>query len=134
MLLKPLSRPIPWSRRTLLSKIPKMGAVALIVAQQHAPLPGVPEDVDGMPRNKIIIGGEILRLAVAYEDLTHRTASNVSARQTKLDGVTTNIRDLQDLEAELKADLGKCNRALKQNRGKTCACPVLEEVGRTNNV
>lgn len=52
----------------------------------------------------------------------------------KLGGVKTKIRELQQLETELKADLGKCNRALQQQRGKTCACPVLEKMERPKNV
>src|SRR6266852_2038204 len=34
---------------------------------------------------------------------------------------------------ELNADLRKCNRALKQQGGKTCGCPVLEGEERTSN-
>ena len=46
--------------------------------------------------------------------------------KTKLADVAVKIRELQQLENELKADLKKCNHALKNRRGKTCACPVLE--------
>jgi hypothetical protein len=46
--------------------------------------------------------------------------------------VAVRIRDLQQLETELKADLQKCNPALKQQRGKTCACPVLEGEEQTS--
>ena len=77
---------------------------------------------------------EIKQLMMIRADKAHACAAVRQFLKTKLDGVTTKIREFQQLETELKADLGKCNRALKQQRGKTCACPVLEEIERTTNV
>jgi DNA-binding transcriptional MerR regulator len=78
---------------------------------------------------------EIRQLVAIRADKAHACAAVHQFLNTKVDGVRTQIRELQQLEAELRADLTKCNRALKQQRGKTCACPVLEEVERsTNNV
>ena len=77
---------------------------------------------------------EIKQLMAIRVDKGHACAAVRKFLKTKLDGVTTKIRELQQLETELRADLGKCNRALKQQRGKTCACPVLEEIERTKNV
>lgn len=77
---------------------------------------------------------EIKQLGAIRADKAHDCAAVRQFLKTKLDSVTTKIRDFQRLETELKADLGKCNRVLKRQRGKTCACPVLEEIERTNNV
>jgi MerR family mercuric resistance operon transcriptional regulator len=74
---------------------------------------------------------EIKELMAIRADRGHACAAVRQFLKTKLDGVRTKIRELQQLETELRADLGKCNRALKQQRGKTCACPVLGEVERT---
>ncbi|HEX4785215.1 MAG TPA: heavy metal-responsive transcriptional regulator [Candidatus Sulfotelmatobacter sp.] len=76
---------------------------------------------------------EIKQLMAIRADKAHACAAIRQFLKTKLDGVTTKIQEFQQLETELKADLGKCNRALKQQRGETCACPVLEEIERTNN-
>lgn len=77
---------------------------------------------------------EIKQLMAIRADRAHACAAVQQFLVTKLDGVRTKIRELQNLETELKSDLGKCNRALNQQRGKTCSCPVLEEIERTNNV
>ena len=77
---------------------------------------------------------EIKQLMAIRADKAHACAAVRQFLKTKLHGVTTKIREFQQLETELKADLGKCNRAVKQQRGTTCACPVLEEIERTNNV
>lgn len=77
---------------------------------------------------------EIKQLMAIRADKAHACASVRQFLKTKLDGVTTKIRDLQQLETELKFDLGKCNLALRRQRGKTCACPVLEEIEQTSNV
>jgi DNA-binding transcriptional MerR regulator len=46
----------------------------------------------------------------------------------KLDATHAKARQLQNLEAELLADLRKCNKELRhRQRHKPCACPVLEE-------
>jgi DNA-binding transcriptional MerR regulator len=58
---------------------------------------------------------------------THACPSVRKFLKAKLAEVTAKLRELQQLETELKTDLRKCNRALKQQRGKACACPVLEE-------
>jgi DNA-binding transcriptional MerR regulator len=76
---------------------------------------------------------EIKRLMAIRADKAHACAGVRRFLNTKLDDVRTTIRELQELETELNAELGKCNRALKRQRGKTCACPVLEEIERTNN-
>jgi DNA-binding transcriptional MerR regulator len=74
---------------------------------------------------------EIRQLMAIRADRAHACAAVRQFLKMKLDGVRMKLRELRQLETELKADLGKCNRALKQQRGKTCACPVLEEVERT---
>ena len=74
---------------------------------------------------------EIKRLMAIRADKAHACAAVRQFLKTKLAGVKTKIRELHQLETELSADLGKCSRALRDQRGKTCACPVLEE---TNNV
>ena len=75
---------------------------------------------------------EIRQLMAIRADKAHACGTVRQFLKTKLDDVRTKIRELQHLEKELKADLGKCSRALKQQRGKVCACPVLEEEERTN--
>jgi DNA-binding transcriptional MerR regulator len=77
---------------------------------------------------------EVKKLMAIRADKAHACATVRHFLKTKLDDVTTKIRELQELETELKADLGKCDRALKRHRGETCACPVLEAVERTDNV
>lgn len=54
---------------------------------------------------------------------------SVRARlQTKLADVRNKLRDLGRLEAQLQADLGKCNRELgHRRRHAACPCPVLEQ-------
>lgn len=75
---------------------------------------------------------EIKQLMAIRADKAHACSAVRQFLSAKLDGVRTKVRELQQLERELKADLGKCNRALKQPQSKTCACPVLEEIERTN--
>lgn len=70
---------------------------------------------------------EIKELVGIRADKAHACASLRQFLKTKLADVTVKIRELRQLEAELKTDLRKCNRGLKQQRGKACACPVLEE-------
>jgi len=48
--------------------------------------------------------------------------------KTKLADVGAKMRELRQLETELKADFRKCSRELNHRRGNTaCPCPVLEE-------
>ena len=75
---------------------------------------------------------EIKELMGVRADRTHACSAVCQFLKTKLADVTVRIRELQQLETELEGDLRKCNRALKQQRGKTCACPVLEGEERTN--
>jgi DNA-binding transcriptional MerR regulator len=77
---------------------------------------------------------EIKQLMAIRADKAHACAAVRQFLKTKLDGVKTKIQELHQLETELRADLGKCGRALKGQRGKTCACPVLEEIEQTNNI
>src|SRR5215471_7646476 len=70
---------------------------------------------------------EIKHLMAIRADRAHACAAVRQFLKAKLDDVTTKIRELEQLETELQADLGKCSRALKQQRGTACACPVLEE-------
>lgn len=77
---------------------------------------------------------EIKELMGVRADRAHACSAVRQFLKTKLADVTVKIRELQQLETELKGDLRKCNRALKQQRGKTCACPVLEEEERTSKV
>lgn len=51
----------------------------------------------------------------------------------KLEAVRSKMAELEKLEAELRSALTKCNRALRQKPGRVeKACPVLEELGRSN--
>lgn len=51
----------------------------------------------------------------------------------KLEAVRSKIAELEKLEAELRSALTKCNRTLSQTPGRVeKACPVLEELGRSN--
>jgi len=70
---------------------------------------------------------EIKELMGIRVDRAHACAAVRQFLKTKLAEVTVKIRELQQLETELNADLRKCDRALKQQRGKVCSCPVLEE-------
>ena len=89
--------------------------------------------VQRMQRKSFLLE-EIKKLMAIRSDKAHACAAVRQFLKTKLDDVMTKIRELQELETELKADLGKCNRALKQHQEKTCACPVLEGVERASNV
>lgn len=77
---------------------------------------------------------EIKKLMATRADKAHACSAVRQFLTTKLDDIKTKIRELQELEAELNADLGKCDGALKKHRGKTCACPVIEGVERANKV
>ena len=71
---------------------------------------------------------EIRELTGIRGDKAHACPAVRQFLKSKLAEVTVKIRELKQLETELKTDLRKCNRALKhQRRGKACACPVLEE-------
>ena len=76
---------------------------------------------------------EVKELMGVRGDKAHACSAVRELLKTKLADVAVRIRELQRLDTELKADLRKCNRALKQQRGKTCACPVLEGEARTSN-
>src|SRR6266404_4247270 len=76
---------------------------------------------------------EIKELMEVRADRAHACSAVREFLKTKLADVAVRIRDLQQLETELKVDLLKCNRALKQQRGKTCTCPVLEGEERASN-
>src|SRR5258708_38165854 len=76
---------------------------------------------------------EVKELMGVRGDRAHACSAVREFLKTKLADVAVRIRQLQQLDTELKADLRKCNRALKQQRGKTCACPVLEGEERTSN-
>jgi DNA-binding transcriptional MerR regulator len=76
---------------------------------------------------------EIKELMGVRADRAHACSAVRQFLKTKLADVAVRIQELQQLETELKADLRKCNRALQQQRGKTCACPVLEGEERTKN-
>lgn len=70
---------------------------------------------------------EITRLAQLRADKTHACESVREFLKTKLAEVAVKIEELQQIQAELRADLRKCNHALKYHHGKkACACPVLE--------
>ncbi|GAC1432901.1 MAG: hypothetical protein NVS1B11_00010 [Terriglobales bacterium] len=71
---------------------------------------------------------EIIRLAQLRTDKDHACESVREFLKGKLAEVAAKIEELQQIQAELKTDLRKCNQALKQRRGKkACACPVLEQ-------
>lgn len=68
---------------------------------------------------------EVLRLR---EDGARPCAPVRARLAEKLAAVQTKMRDLCNLEAELKQAIRKCDRALKRrNRGQTIPCPVLED-------
>lgn len=75
---------------------------------------------------------EIKEMMGVRADKAHACSAMGQFLKTKLSDIAVRIHELQQLEIELKTDLRKCNQALKQRRGKTCACPVLEEQERTN--
>jgi DNA-binding transcriptional MerR regulator len=75
---------------------------------------------------------EIKGLMGVRADRAHACSAVRQFLKTKLAEVAARIRELQQLETELKVDLRKCNRALKEQHGKTCACPVLEGEERTS--
>lgn len=70
---------------------------------------------------------EITRLAQLRTDKDHACESVREFLRAKLAEVAVKIKELQQVQFELRADLRKCNHALKDRRGKkACACPVLE--------
>lgn len=70
---------------------------------------------------------EITRLAQLRSDKDHACESVREFVKAKLGEVAVKIRELQQVQTELRTDLRKCNQALKQRRGKkACACPVLD--------
>lgn len=70
---------------------------------------------------------EITRLAQLRTDKDHACESVREFLKGKLAEVAVKIQELQQVQADLKADLRKCNQALKHRRSKkACACPVLE--------
>ena len=76
---------------------------------------------------------EIKELMGVRADRAHACSAVRQFLKTKLADAAVRIREFQQLEGELKTDLLKCNRALKQQRGKTCTCPVLEGEERAGN-
>ena len=70
---------------------------------------------------------EIRELTGIRADEPHACAAARQFLKTKLPEVTGKIRELQQLRSELEIDLRKCGQVLKRQRGKACACPVLEE-------
>ena len=71
--------------------------------------------------------GELLQLR---EQKVEACESVKKLLETKLDDVRSKLTDLSQLEAELVADLHKCNRELNHRRRHApCPCPVLEEAG-----
>ena len=76
---------------------------------------------------------EITRLANVRADKNHACESVRGFLKAKLAEVALKIQEFQKVQAELKADLLKCNQALKHRRGKkACACPVLEAAGSSH--
>jgi hypothetical protein len=70
---------------------------------------------------------EITRLAQLRTDKDHACESVREFLRTKLAEVAVKLQELQQVQVELKADLRKCNQALKHRHGKkACAWPVLE--------
>ena len=70
---------------------------------------------------------EIRELTGIRADEAHACAAVRQFLKMKLAEVSGKIRELQQLRSELTTDLSKCDRVLKQQRGKACTCPVLEE-------
>ena len=70
---------------------------------------------------------EITRLAQLRADKSHACEAVRKFLKAKLDEVAVKIKELQQVQFELRTDLRKCNHALKHRSGKkACACPVLE--------
>jgi hypothetical protein len=83
-------------------------------------------EVEKLALGQLITLAEITRLAQLRAD-NHACESVHEFLKAKLAQVALKIRQLQQVQAELRADLRKCNQALKRRRGKkACACPVLE--------
>lgn len=73
---------------------------------------------------------EIKALIKLRSEKAHACESVRDVLTSKIADVAGKIRELQKAETELKADLRKCNQALKHRDGdKTCACPVLKISG-----
>jgi len=71
--------------------------------------------------------GELLQLR---ERKVEACESVEKLLETKLADVRSKLTDLRQLEAELVADLRKCNRELNHRRRHApCPCPVLEDAG-----
>lgn len=69
---------------------------------------------------------EITRLAQLRADKAHACESVREFLKAKIAEVAVKMEELHQVQAELRADLRKCNHALKHRRGKkACACPVL---------
>ena len=70
---------------------------------------------------------EITRLAQLRAVKSHACEAVREFLNGKLTEVAAKIKELQQVQVELRSDLRKCNHALKHRRGKrACACPVLE--------
>jgi DNA-binding transcriptional MerR regulator len=70
---------------------------------------------------------EITRLAQLRTDKNHACEPVREFLKAKLTEVAVKIQELEQVQAELRTDLRKCNQALKHRHGKkACACPVLE--------
>jgi len=78
------------------------------------------------------LGFSLREIRELIELRTRKVAACGSVRELlkeKLVGVRTKLHELQKLEAELMADLRKCNKELnRRQRHAASACPVLEEV------
>ena len=78
------------------------------------------------------LGFSLREIRELIELRTRKVAACESVRELvkdKLAGVRAKLHKLQKLEAELMADLRKCNKELKRRqRHSASACPVLEEV------
>ena len=78
------------------------------------------------------LGFSLREIRELIELRTRKVVACESVRELikdKLAGVRAKLHKLQKLEAELMADLQKCNKELRRRqRHAASACPVLEEV------
>jgi DNA-binding transcriptional MerR regulator len=74
---------------------------------------------------------EIQELVELRERKTEACDTVRKLLREKLDATRAKVRQLKQLEAELIADLRRCDEELRHRRGHTpCPCPVLEQVDK----
>lgn len=121
----------PAIARDLLSNIPRMEPIAWMIAQQHDPNGGPPAITDEASRDAITQGGQMLRAALAYDQLLSQGQTHVQAlrqlRSNPKEFDASIVADLTDLEPETQpVEVRNCPIS-ELERGM-----VLEQEVRTN--